>query len=75
MLQNRKSSTGGLLLAGLAAYGIYKYYKMSGQQRTDLVSGIKEKGKSILDKIVPGGMKNTFGNKEESNNFGNNMGT
>ena len=36
----------GLLLAGAAAFGIYKYSKMNPQQKKDL----KEKGKDFLDK-------------------------
>jgi hypothetical protein len=36
----------GLLLAAAAAFGIYKYSKMTPQQKKDL----KEKGKDFLDK-------------------------
>ena len=36
----------GLLMAAAAAFGIYKYSKMTPQQKKDL----KEKGKDFLDK-------------------------
>jgi len=36
----------GLLLAAAAAFGVYKYSKMTPQQKKDL----KEKGKDFLDK-------------------------
>jgi len=36
----------GLLLAAAAAFGIYKYSKLTPQQKRDL----KEKGKDFLDK-------------------------
>lgn len=36
----------GLLLAAAAAFGIYKYSKMTPQQKKDL----KEKGKDLWDK-------------------------
>jgi hypothetical protein len=36
----------GLLLAAAAAFGIYKYSKMTPQQKKDL----REKGKDFLDK-------------------------
>jgi hypothetical protein len=49
----------GLLLAGLAAYGYYKYSKMNDQQKRDL----KEKGKKFLDKNIPDSMRNVFSKK------------
>lgn len=48
----------GLLLAAAAAYGAYKYSKMTPQQKTDL----KQRGKDLLDKNL-GGVKNMFGKK------------
>lgn len=48
----------GLLLAAAAAYGYYKYSKMSPEQRNSL----KQKGKDFLDKNL-GGVKNMFGKK------------
>jgi hypothetical protein len=53
----------GLLLAGAAAYGAYRYSKMSPQQKSDL----KQRGKDFLDKQV-GGVKNMFGKKTAATN-------
>ena len=39
-------TTLGLILAGAAAFGIYKYSKLTPQQKKDL----REKGKDFLDK-------------------------
>jgi len=52
MLKNRL----GLLLAAGAAYGYYRYSKMTPQQKTDL----RTRGKGFLDKQV-GGLKDMFG--------------
>ena len=54
MLRNKT----GLLLAGLAAFGYYKYSKMTPEQRTNLI----EKGKELLNKNI-GGFENIFGKK------------
>ena len=56
----------GLLLAAAAAYGAYKFSKMSPQRRNDL----KTKGKDFLDKNL-GGLGNIFGKKTSPVN-GNN---
>ena len=50
----------GLLLAAAAAYGAYRYSKMSPEQKNNL----KQRGKDFLDKNL-GGMKNMFGKKTE----------
>ena len=44
------------LLAGLAAYGYYKYSKMSDQEKQDLMN----KGKKFVDENL-GGLKDLFG--------------
>ena len=49
----------GLLLAGLAAYGYYKYSRMNDQQKRDL----KEKGKRFFDENIPDSMRNIFSKK------------
>lgn len=51
----RKGGLGPLLLAGLAAFGYYKYSKMSEQEKKDLVN----KGKKFVDDNL-GSLKNTF---------------
>jgi len=53
---NRKGM--GLLLAAAAAYGVYKYSKMTADQKNNL----KAKGKDFLDKNL-GGFGNLFGKK------------
>jgi len=54
MLRNKT----GLLLAGLAAFGYYKYSKMTPEQKNSLI----EKGKDLLNKNF-GGLENLFGKK------------
>jgi len=43
----------GLLLAAAAAYGYYKYSKMTEEQKRDLANTIKEKGRKIFGSLVP----------------------
>lgn len=64
---------GSLLLAGAAAYGLYKASKMTPQQRTDLLN----KGKQLVNDNL-GGLKNSFGNNGSTptargNNFVNDV--
>jgi hypothetical protein len=54
----RNSGLGGLLLLGAAAFGAYKYSKMSDQQKRDL----KDKGKRFVDDNL-GSLKNVFGSR------------
>jgi hypothetical protein len=63
---------GGLLLLGAAAFGAYKYSKMSDQQKTDLMN----KGKKFVDENL-GGLKNMFGQKAAAagNSYGQNGST
>jgi len=51
----------GLLAAAAAAYGVYRFSKMSPEQKNDL----KARGKSFLDKNL-GGLGNLFGKKTAS---------
>lgn len=48
----------GLLVAAAAAYGIYKYSKMTPEQKEDL----KARGKDFLDKNL-GDLNNILGRK------------
>jgi hypothetical protein len=48
----------GLLLAAAAAFGYYKYSKMTPEQKNSL----KTRGKDFLDNQL-GGLKNMFGKK------------
>jgi hypothetical protein len=52
----------GLLLAAAAAFGYYKYSKMSPEQKSTLHT----RGKSFLDKQL-GGLGNIFGRKTPTN--------
>ncbi len=62
---------GPLLLAGLAAFGYYKYSKMSELEKQDL----KNKGKKFVDENL-GQLKDAFGKKgntqQASGNFDQN---
>jgi hypothetical protein len=55
-----KPGLGSLLLLGAAAFGAYKYSKMSDQQKKDLVG----KGKKLVNDNL-GGLGNLFGNKRQ----------
>lgn len=59
-MRNKKSSAASLLLAGAAAFAYYKYSKMSPEERKDLVGSIKQKGRDILNKYMPGSSSNGF---------------
>ena len=54
----RKPGLGGLLLLGAAAFGAYKYSKMSDQDKKNL----RDKGKKMFDDNF-GSLKNMFGNR------------
>lgn len=54
---------GSLLLLGAAAFGAYKYSKMSDQQKKDLLN----KGKKLVNDNL-GGLKNTFGGRSNGQN-------
>ncbi len=51
----------GLLLAAAAAYGYYRYSKMTPEQK----NGLMQKGKDFVDKNL-GGVKNMLGKKTPS---------
>ena len=57
-----KPGIGSLLLLGAAAFGAYKYSKMTEQQKSDL----KNKGKKFVDDNL-GGLKNAFGKGDRQN--------
>ena len=64
MNTNKKSST-PLLLAGLAAFAYYKYKKMSPDEKDNLVSTVKQKGKDLYEKYIPQSLKDMIGLKNE----------
>lgn len=55
----RRPTLGAMLLLGAAAYGAYKYSKMSDQQKKDLVS----KGKNLVNDNL-GGLGKMFGGQK-----------
>ena len=59
---------GSLLLAGAAAFGLYKISKMSPQQKDDLLN----KGKKLYEENVPENVKDMFGKKENNQTAANN---
>jgi len=62
--------TGGLVLAGLAAYAYYKYNKMTPEERRQAMAGIKEKGQKLYDDYVPSDLKKMFGRKDQEASTG-----
>ncbi len=68
MIRN-KIPSGGLILAGLAAYAYYKYSKMSEEEKRKLADNLKEQGKKFYDQYVPENIKNMF---TKTNNMGAN---
>jgi hypothetical protein len=70
MLQNSRKSkgaTGGLILAGLAAFAYYKYSKMSQEEKTKLTSDLKDKGQKLYDQYMPAQVKDMFAQKGSTN--------
>ena len=57
----RRGGIASLLLAGLAAYGYYKYSKMSADEKDKLM----QKGKKFVDDNL-GSLKNMFGQKTQN---------
>ncbi len=57
----RKPGLGSLLVLGAAAFGAYKYSKMSDQQKKDLM----DKGKKLWSDNV-GSLGNMFGKKNQA---------
>jgi hypothetical protein len=66
-MTRNKGGMGSLLLAGAAAFAYYKYSKMSADQKRELVSGIKEKGKKFYDENIPENVKSIFNRQGNSN--------
>jgi len=58
-IMKSRSGLGSLLLLGAAAFGAYKYSKMTDQQKKDLVN----KGKKLVDENL-GSLTNIFGKKQ-----------
>ena len=56
----------GLLLAAAAAYGAYRYSRMSAEQKNDL----RQRGKDFLDKEIKG-VSNMFKKKSTATTTSN----
>ncbi len=52
-------------MAGLAAYALYKYTKMTEEEKQEFVSGLKEKGKKFYDQNIPEEIKSVFAKKSD----------
>ena len=61
--ENMQKSKIGLLLAAAAAYGAYKYSRLSPDQKQD----VKTRGKDFLNKELSG-VRNLFGKKKSTVN-------
>lgn len=66
--------TGGLLLAGVAAYAAYKYNKMTPEERHQMIAGMKEKCQKLYDDFMPDQIKNMFGKKDQAGKGANTAG-
>ena len=66
MIQNKKLPTGGLILAGIAAFAYYKYSKLSSQENENLFSDLKTKGQKLYDEYVPEKYKSMISKKDPS---------
>ena len=62
-----------LALAGLAAWGYYKYSKMSEEQKRNLVSDLKQKGQKLYDENIPQNVKNLFTKQSNGQTVGAQM--
>ena len=65
-MAHKKRRTGSLLLAGLAAYAIYRYSKMTDEEKREFVSSIREKGKKFYDENIPEEIKQVFERKSKT---------
>jgi hypothetical protein len=45
-------AAGGLLLAGLAAFAYYKYSRLTPEEKQDLVSNLRERGKKLIGQFA-----------------------
>ncbi|MEO7444527.1 MAG: hypothetical protein ABIT96_04650 [Ferruginibacter sp.] len=61
----KKSNFAALALTGLAAYGYYKYSKMSAAEKENLVGDLKTKGKSWAEKNLPENLRSLLGIKSD----------
>ncbi len=53
----RGQKTGAFLLAGLAAFALYRISKMSAEDKTKLADNIKDKGRKLMEQLNPRNLK------------------
>jgi hypothetical protein len=51
---------GALIIGGLAAYAYYRFSKMDGKEREDMINNLKQKGKKLYDDYFPSEVKDTI---------------
>ena len=64
----KSQKTGSIILAGLAAYGMYKFSKLTAEDKNKLAENLKEQGKKMIDKITPH-LKETFARAGSAKTF------
>ncbi|WP_018615405.1 hypothetical protein [Segetibacter koreensis] len=42
-----------LVIAGLAAFAYYKYSKLTSEEKTKIVSDIKDTGRNVIRELIP----------------------
>lgn len=52
--------TGAFILAGLAAFALYRISKLSAEDKTRLADNIKNKGRQLMDHLNPKNIKEKF---------------
>lgn len=46
-----------LVIAGLAAFAYYKYSKLSSEEKSKIVTDIKDTGRNIIKELIPDEIK------------------
>ncbi len=55
--------------AGLAIFAAYKYSKMTADQKNDLRNSLKEKVRSLADRLSPENLRSKFNKAEAEGSF------
>ena len=59
----KQQKTSAIILAGLAVFGIYKYSKLSSEDKSMILDKIKTSGKDLLSQVNTGPLKNILTGK------------
>lgn len=54
--------TGALIIAGLAAFAVYRISKLSAEDKSKLADNIKDKGRQLIDNLNPKNIKEKLSN-------------